>query len=127
MNTLLSWSAGVTMIIGCLGLFGLVAILAQQRIREVGIRKVLGASLNRLVSMLCRDFVLLVIGANVVAWPLAWWAIETWLEGFRYRVEVRLEWFVAAGLFVAIIALATVAGQAVKAARANPVDTLKNE
>jgi putative ABC transport system permease protein len=127
MKTLVSWSAGLTLIIACLGLFGLVAILAEKRLREICIRKVLGASPGRLVALLCQDFLLLVTGANIVAWPLAWWAAERWLSGFSSRVPVRIEWFLGAGLFSLMVALMTVAGRAMNAARRNPVDILNSE
>ncbi|HVZ95553.1 MAG TPA: ABC transporter permease [Chitinophagaceae bacterium] len=113
--------------IACLGLFGLAAFIAEQRTKEIGIRKVLGASVSSIVSMLSKDFVTLVIIAFVLAAPLAWWAMHSWLQSFAYRIHISWWVFAAAGLSALIIALATVSFQAIKAGIANPVDSLRTE
>jgi len=117
--------ASLAIVISCLGLFGLASFAAEKRIREIGIRKVLGASVQSIVGMLSRDFVKLVIIANIIAWPLAWFALYNWLQSFAFRIEIRWWIFVMAGLASLIIALFTVCFQAVKASLANPVKSLK--
>jgi putative ABC transport system permease protein len=113
--------------IACLGLFGLVTFAAEQRTKEIGIRKVLGASVNNLVSMLSKDFLILVGVASLIAFPFAWWAMNKWLEDFAYRTNISWWIFAAAGIIAVVIALATVYFQAMKAALANPVKSLRNE
>jgi putative ABC transport system permease protein len=113
--------------IACLGLFGLTAYAAEQRTREIGIRKVLGASVAGIIRLLSRDFLRLVLVSAVIAFPLAWWAMHNWLQDFAYRITIGWEIFaVAAGISVGI-ALLTVSFQAVKAALANPVKSLRSE
>ncbi|TFF39684.1 ABC transporter permease [Mucilaginibacter psychrotolerans] len=117
----------LAIIIACLGLFGLAAYAAEQRTKEIGIRKVLGADVSAIVAMLSKDFVKLVAISIVVASPLAWYCMNLWLQDFVYRIEVQW-WVVAvAGLSAIVIAVATVSFQSLKAALANPVDSLKNE
>jgi putative ABC transport system permease protein len=99
----------------------------EQRTREVGIRKVLGAPVPGLVSLLSRDFLLLVLAANLVAWPLAWFGLDKWLQAFPYRVQLTGWVFLAAGALSAGVALLTVGFQTLKAARANPVRSLRQE
>ncbi|MBC7921452.1 MAG: ABC transporter permease, partial [Ferruginibacter sp.] len=113
--------------IACLGLFGLAAFTAEQRTREIGIRKVLGASVGNLVGMLSKDFLRLVLMANVLAWPLAWWAMNQWLRDFAYRVNIGGGVFVVAGVVASLIALITISFTAVRAALANPVKSLRND
>lgn len=113
--------------IACLGLFGLAAFMAEQRSKEIGIRKVLGSSVSGIVAMLCRDFVKLVFFAILLATPVAWWAMNKWLEDFTYRIPVPWWIFVLTGLLAIAIALLTVSMQAVRAARTNPVDSLRDE
>lgn len=113
--------------IACLGLFGLAAYAAEQRTREIGIRKVLGASVSGIVSLLSRDFLRLVAVSAVVAFPLAWWAMHRWLQDFAYRITIGWEVFVLAGAVALGIALLTVIFQALRAALANPVVSLRNE
>ncbi|MFT3826045.1 MAG: ABC transporter permease [Chitinophagaceae bacterium] len=113
--------------IACLGLFGLAAFMADQRTKEIGIRKVLGASVYDLVQLLSGDFLKLVILAAAIALPLAWWAISQWLQEFAYRVPVSWWIFGLAGVLAFVIALLTVSVQAFRSARANPVQSLRSE
>jgi putative ABC transport system permease protein len=117
----------MAIIIACLGLFGLISFAAEQRTKEIGIRKVLGASVANLVSLLSRDFLKLVAMANVIAWPVAWFAMNKWLENFAYRIDINWWVFALAGGLALVIALATVSTQAIKAALANPVESLRYE
>lgn len=119
--------AVIAVLIACLGLFGLVTFMAEQRTKEIGIRKVLGASVTNVVTILSKDFLLLVIIACVVAFPLAWWAMHTWLQDFAYRISIAWWVFLVAGFIALFIALATVSFQAIKAALANPVKSLRTE
>lgn len=113
--------------IACLGLFGLAAFTAEQRTKEIGIRKVLGATVFGLVHLLSRDFLKLVLIANLIAWPIAWYLIQTWLQDFAYRTVIEPWTFVAAGVLALAIALFTVIFQALKVSRANPVKSLRTE
>ncbi len=113
--------------IGCLGLFGLVSYAAEQRTKEIGVRKVLGASVGSLVAMLSKDFAKMVLIASVIAFPVAWWAMNKWLQSFAYRIHISWWVFAVAGLAAMVIALITVSTQAIKAALANPVKSLRSE
>ena len=119
--------AVLAILIACLGLFGLVTYAAEQRIREIGIRKVLGASVSNIAGMLSTDFLQLVIISAAIAFPLAWWAMNKWLQGFAYRVNISWWAFAIAGILALLIALITVSFQAIKAAIANPVKSLRTE
>jgi putative ABC transport system permease protein len=113
--------------IGCLGLFGLTAYIAERRTKEIGIRKVLGASAGRIVRLLSIEFLLLVILANVIAWPIAYLSLELWLRNFSYRIHITLYFMFIAACLALIIAVPTVCFQSVKAAMKNPVDSLRYE
>lgn len=113
--------------ISCLGLFGLASLIAVQKTREIGIRKVLGASVGSVVGLLSRDFLLLVLVAFLFAAPLAWWAMNRWLEDFVYRVEIGWALFALTGLLAVLVAMAAIGFQAVRAALANPVESLRGE
>jgi putative ABC transport system permease protein len=117
----------LTILIACLGLFGLATFTAERRTKEIGIRKVLGASVNDIVSLLSKDFLQLVLIANVIAWPLAYYAMYRWLQDFAYRISIDWWVFVLAGASALIIALFTVSFQAIRAATANPVKSLRTE
>ncbi len=119
--------AGFAIFIACLGLFALTAFTAEQRTKEIGIRKVLGASSSGIVVLLSKEFSKLVLIAFVIASPLAWWTMSQWLEDYQYKVTLGPSIFVLAGLFVAIIAFLTISFQALKAASSNPVNSLKSE
>jgi putative ABC transport system permease protein len=119
--------AVIAILIACLGLFGLATYTAEQRIKEIGVRKVLGASISDIISMLSKDFMILVVIASALAIPLAWWAMNRWLEDFAYRINIGWWIFIAAAVIALLIALITVSSQAIKAALANPVKSLRTE
>jgi putative ABC transport system permease protein len=118
---------GIAIFISCMGLFGLAAFTANQRTREIGIRKVLGASVPHLVSLLSREFIVLVLLATLIAAPLAAWAVHQWLQDFEYRTTMPWWIYVMGGFAAVVIALVTVGFQTIRAARANPVNSLKAE
>lgn len=126
-QTLLTWICGATVIIACLGLLGLATYSANQRVKEIGIRKVLGASVASVAVLLSKDFLKLVLIANGIAFPIAWWATYKWLQEYAYHIDVQWWVFGAAGTAAVVIALFTVVVQAVKAAVANPVASLRSE
>jgi putative ABC transport system permease protein len=126
-STIVSILAGLAIIISCLGLFGLASYAAEKRVKEVGIRKVMGASVQNIVTLLSTHFIKLVIMANLIAWPIAWLTISRWLQDYAYRVNISWWVFVIAGVVALLIALLTVSFQAVKAAIANPVKSLRSE
>jgi len=113
--------------IACLGLFGLSTFMAQQRVKEIGIRKVLGSSVAGIVLLLSKDFIKLVLLAAAVAVPLCWWAMNKWLLGFAYRITIGPLVFIEAGMIALGVAIITIGWQSVKAARANPVKSLRTE
>jgi putative ABC transport system permease protein len=117
----------VAILISCLGLYGLASFAAEQKTKEIGIRKVLGASVGGLVALLSKDFVRLVLIANLIGWPAAYFAINKWLQNFAYRIEIGWWVFALAGGLALLIALLTVSTQAIKAALANPVEALRYE
>ncbi|HXL58095.1 MAG TPA: FtsX-like permease family protein, partial [Chitinophagaceae bacterium] len=125
--TIFKWFASLAIFISCLGLFGLISYAAEQRTKEIGIRKVLGASVANIVNMLGKDFLKLIVIANVIAWPIGWWVMHNWLNDFAYRITISWWIFIAAGLLAVVIALATISFQAIKAAIANPVKSLRTE
>ena len=119
--------AALAIIISCLGLFGLASYSAERRVKEVGIRKVLGASVQNIVSMLSKDFLKYVLIATLIAFPLAWFSVDRWLQDFAYRINMSWWIFILAGILALSIALITVSFQAIKAALANPVTSLRSE
>ncbi|RDC65451.1 ABC transporter permease [Adhaeribacter pallidiroseus] len=126
-GTLINCFAGLAIFISCLGLFGLALFTAEQRTKEIGVRKVLGASVVNIVALLSKDFLKLVLLANVLAWPLAWWAMNKWLQNFAFRADLGWWIFALAGIATLCIALITVSFQAVRSAVANPVNALRSE
>ncbi|MBK1441218.1 ABC transporter permease [Parapedobacter sp. ISTM3] len=124
---LFSCFTALAILIACLGLYGLVSMMTARRTKEIGIRKVLGASVRGIVSLLSKDFVMLVLVAVATACPIAWWAMDKWLENFAYRIDIQWWMFAAAGVAAVVITLLTVCGQAVRAATANPVECLRDE
>jgi putative ABC transport system permease protein len=126
-RSLIVYLAGFAIFISCLGLFGLASFNAEQRTKEIGIRKVLGSSIPRIVMLLSKDLTRLVLLANVIAWPGAWYLLNKWLQSFLFRTHIYLDTFLVAGAIAFIIALSTVSYQSFKAATANPVDSLRYE
>ena len=126
-QTILSWVALASVFIACLGLFGLATYSAEQRLKEIGMRKVLGASVVSLISLLSKDFVKLVFVACCIAFPIAWWGASRWLEEYAYHIEVTWWVFALAGMMATGIALLTVSYQAIKTALVSPVKILKSE
>lgn len=125
--TLATLFASLTIFISCLGLFGLTAYMAQNRTKEIGIRKILGASAASVTALLSKDFLKLVLVSLAIASPLAWWAMNKWLQDFEYRITIKWWVFVTAGIISIVIALVTVSFQALKAALANPAKSLRTE
>jgi ABC-type antimicrobial peptide transport system permease subunit len=117
----------LAIIISCLGLFGLSAFTAEQRRKEIGVRKVLGSSVLGIVKLLSKDFLKLVLLSILVSVPISWYVMQNWLQGFAYRIDIKLWVFAIAGLSAVLIALITVSFQAIKAAIANPVKSLRTE
>ncbi|WDF53437.1 ABC transporter permease [Mucilaginibacter sp. KACC 22063] len=124
---LLTWATDIAIFISCMGLLGLVIHTTAQRTKEIGVRKVLGASVSRIVALLSYDFLKLVIIAIVIASPLAWYGVSKWMQGFAYHTPINWWSFVLAGLIAIIVALFTISFNAVKAALANPVKSLRSE
>ncbi len=119
--------AGLAVFIACLGLFGLASFTTEQRTKEIGIRKVLGASVSNIMIMLSQDFVKLVLVANLIAWPIAWYGMSQWLQDFEYRTDISWWTFGIAALTALFIALCTISFHALKAAVSNPVEALRSE
>jgi putative ABC transport system permease protein len=119
--------AVLAIVIACLGLFGLVTYAAEQRTREIGVRKVLGANTANIVTMISKDFLKLVLLAALLAFPLSWWAMNRWLQDFAYRINISWWVFLIAGMMALLIAVVTVSYQALKAAWQNPVTSLRSE
>ena len=117
----------LAIVIACLGLFGLAAYAAEQRTKEIGIRKVLGANVSNIVGMLSKDFIVLVLIAILVAVPIAWYFMHQWLQGFAYHQSVQWWIIAAAGFGAILIAFVTISFQSVKAALTNPVKSLRSE
>jgi putative ABC transport system permease protein len=117
----------LAIIISCLGLFGLAAYTAERRKKEIGIRKVLGASVTGITSLLSKDFLLLVFTSAIIAFPLAWLAMHKWLQSYSYRITISWWVFILAGMLALLITIITISFQAIKAAIANPVKSLRTE
>ncbi|MES1214339.1 MAG: FtsX-like permease family protein, partial [Bacteroidota bacterium] len=119
--------AAIAIFLSCLGLYGLASFMAVQRIKEVGIRKVLGASTANIVYLFSKEFIILISIAFVIATPVAWYFMQNWLQDYSYRINISWWLFAAGGLASVIIALTTISFQAIKAALANPVKSLRTE
>ena len=126
-SALSKYFAGLAIIISCLGLFGLAAFTAQKRRKEIGIRKVVGASVSNITTMLSKDFLKLVAMSLMIAFPLSWWLMSSWLQSFAYRIHISPYVFLIAGLCVIVITIITISFQSIKAAIANPVKSLRTE
>lgn len=127
LSKLLAWAAGIAILIGCLGLLGLVIFMANQRTKEIGIRKVLGASVMQIITLLSKDFIRLVALAFVIAVPIAWWAMNKWLQNFAYHTGLSWWIFVISGIVMLAVALIILCIRAGRAAMANPVEALRSE
>ena len=127
LGTIFRYASALSIFIACMGLFGLATLVVARRTKEIGIRKVLGADVKGLVGLLSKDFMLLVIIASVIAFPISWWALNKWLQDFAYRISIEWWVFIAASSFALVIALITVSFQAIRAAIANPVNSLRTE
>ena len=127
LGIILSNFSVLAILIACLGLFGLAFFTVEKRTKEIGIRKALGASVFSIILFLLKEFTKLILLANVIAWPIAYFTMNRWLQNYAYRIEIGLSAFALAGLIVLVIALLAVGYQAIKAARANPVDALRYE
>jgi putative ABC transport system permease protein len=127
MSRLLTWATGLAIFISCLGMLGLVIYTTNKRVKEIGVRKVLGASVSQIVSLLSKEFILLVMLAFIIATPLAWWAVSDWLSDFAYRTSMSWWIFAGSGLLMIIGALLTLSFQTIRSAMANPVKSLRTE
>jgi len=127
LGKMVKYASFLSIFIACMGLFGLATLVVIRRTKEIGIRKVLGADISRIVLLLSKDFVVLVIISSLIAFPIAWWALNTWLQDFAYRIDVPWLTFIAAAFLALVVALLTVSIQAIKAAIANPVKSLRTE
>jgi len=119
--------AALTILISCLGLFGLAAYMAESRTKEIGVRKVLGASVFSVTKLLSKEFILLVGISCLIAFPIAYWAMDKYISGYSYRIEIGWEIFVVTAIMAFLITILTVSYQSIKAAIANPVDSLRDE
>jgi putative ABC transport system permease protein len=126
-NLIVQIASGLSIFIACMSLFGLATLTVVKRVKEIGIRKVMGASVTNIVNLISKDFVVLVLIAALIACPVAWWAMNSWLRDFTYKVPINWWVFVLAGAAAMLIALVTVAYHAIKAALVNPVKSLKTE
>jgi len=127
LQSLFSYFSLLSIFISCLGLFGLASFAAERRTKEIGVRKVLGASISNVVLLLSREFIKWILLANLIAWPLAWLYLNAWFKDFAYRADIGWWTFVMAGVLALMIALLTVSYQAIRAALSNPVEALRNE
>jgi len=126
-GTILNIFSTLIIFVACLGLFGLATYTAEQRTKEIGIRKVLGANVTQVIQMLSKEFLKLVLIASLIAFPVAWWAMNKWLQSFAYRINISWWVFALVGFSALLIALITVSFQSIKAAIANPVKSLRTE
>lgn len=127
MGKIVGYFTFLAIAISCLGLFGMASFMTEQRTKEIGIRKVLGAPVSRIILLLSADFTKWVLAANIIAWPVAYFAISKWLENFAYRTDLNMSIFILSGILALVTALLTVSYQTLRAALANPVDSLRYE
>lgn len=127
MGKLINFFAGIALFIGCMGLYGLVLFMVVQKTKEIGVRKVLGASVGSILWLFSREFVRLIGIAFVLAAPVAWWVMDGWLQDFQYRISLGPGIFLVALLVTVLVALLTVSFQSVRAALMNPVKSLRSE
>jgi putative ABC transport system permease protein len=127
LGNIVQYASVLSIFIACMGLFGLATLVVVRRTKEIGIRKVLGAEVTNIVTLLSKDFVVLVLVASLIAFPIAWWALNKWLQDFAYRIDVPIALFILAAGITLLIALLTVSIQAIRAALMNPVKSLRTE
>jgi len=127
LGAMVRYASFLSIFIACMGLFGLATLVVIRRTKEIGIRKVLGADVSRIVLLLSKDFILLVVIASLIAFPIAWWSLQKWLQDFAYRISIPWLAFIGAALLALVVALTTVSLQAIKAALSNPVKSLRTE
>ena len=126
-RTVLMVFAGLAIFIACLGLLGLASFMAEQRRKEIGVRKVFGASIENIYSLLSKEFIKWVAIANIIAWPLSWWALDNWLNNYTYRVSLSWWIFLLAGLLTLAVTLLITSYQGYRAANTDPVNALRYE
>ena len=126
-SSIVGWAGGISIFLACLGLFGLAALSVVNRTKEIGIRKVLGASVINITNLLSKDFLKLIIIALLIASPIAWYFMQKWLQDYAYRIDIGWWVFALTGIVALSIAMVTIGYQAIKAAWANPVRSLRNE
>jgi len=127
MANLFSIAAAIAIILSCMGLFGIASIIIRQRVKEIGVRKVLGASVSGIITLVSKEFIKPVLIAFLIAIPIGWWAMNSWLQDYAYRVKIEWWVFAIAGLAALLITICTVSFQSIKAALANPVKSLRTE
>jgi putative ABC transport system permease protein len=127
LRDVLGLATGLAFFIACMGMYGLVFLSVAQRVKEIGIRKVLGASIKDIAVLFARDAVKWVLIANVLAWPIAYYFIDRWLSDFAYRTAVSPWIFILSGIFALVVALVTISSHAIRAAMANPMESLRYE
>jgi putative ABC transport system permease protein len=127
MGSIFRYFTALAIVISCLGLLGLASFNTQRRTREIGIRKVLGASTGKITRMFIKDFIKWILLSNMISWPLAWYAISHWLQDFTYKVNLGIVIFVISGILSVFVALITIIFQCLKAASVNPAHSLKQE
>ena len=121
------YASGLAIFIACMGMFGLAAFSSAQRVKEIGIRKVMGASVSSILMLLSKDYIKLVLLAYIIAVPLANYVFSVWLESFAFKIAISWWYFLITGIIVSLIAILTVSGQSFKASVSNPIDCLRNE
>jgi ABC-type antimicrobial peptide transport system permease subunit len=126
-SEIVKYTSLLAIIIACMGIFGLTAITVNNRVKEIGIRKVLGAKITQVINLIIKDFIILVAAANIIAWPVVFYIMHKVLENYPYRIDIGIHYFLFSGLASSLIAVLTVLWLAVKAAMANPVDSLRYE
>ena len=124
---ILNYFTFLAIFISCLGLFGLASFMAEQKTKEIAVRKVFGASISRIIGLISKEFIILVLIANLIAWPTAYFIMNRWIQNYAYHTKIDLMFFILAGIIAISITILTVSYQAVKAASRNPVDSLKYE
>jgi len=126
-SKIVQYTSLLAIIIACMGIFGLTAISVNNRVKEIGIRKVLGAKITQIINLIIKDFIILVAAANIISWPVVFYIMHKVLENYPYRIDISIDYFLFSGLVSSLIAVLTILWLAIKAATANPVDSLRYE